>query len=176
MKHICPHCGIECEKATGLINRANKVGSPIYCSKVCSGLARRSNKSSEQLKAEKAKYDAAYRETNASKLKRQKSERHQRVYDPVKQREYNQNRMPLHIEYCRQTEYRAKKVGYDREYRAKKFYGEFYECAIIVEQINNKLIEMADKAELRTIQGTNTKSLKRKRQWLRLMTNLRQLT
>lgn len=35
---------------------------------------------------------------------------------------------------------------------------------------------MADKAELRTIQGTNNKSKKRKRQWLKLMKILPQLT
>ena len=137
---------------------------------------RHKNESIEDFKIRKAEYDRQYREKNKERRAIQKAEYHKKTYDPIKQREYNQKRMPLHIEYCRRPEYRAKKVDYDRVNRAKRFYGEFYECAIIVEQINNKLIQMADKAELRTVQGTNTKSIKRKRQWRRLLKNLPQLT
>lgn len=172
---VCNHCGKNVDKRQCDIDRAKKINAPLYCNKECAGLARRIVITIEQFKANKREYDKIYRLKNHERRKVEKAEYHKANYDPVRQREYNQKRMPLHVEYCRQPKYRAKKVDYDREYRAAKLYGEFAECAILVEKINKMLVQKADKAELRTIQGTNNKSKRRKKQWLRLMKNLPQL-
>ncbi len=174
VKHICPHCQKEFEVYVAYLNKANSIGAPRYCSKACSGLARRKGITPEQFKANKAAYDKEYRLREGQKEKHRASWK--KNYNPVKAAEYRKKRMPIHVEYCRQPEYKEKKIVYDREHRAKKLYGEHWESAILIEQINNKLIQMADKADLRQIQGTNSKSQRRKRQWLRMMTNLRQLT
>jgi len=176
MAQCCPYCKKELTVGIGYINRANKLGVPIYCNRVCAGLGRRHNKTVEQKKAEKAEYDREFRRKNAEKLKVQKAASHKLRYDPIKQREYNQKRMPKHVEYCRQPEYKKKKIEYDQQHTAKKNYGEFAECAILIEKIGKVLVERADKSELRTIQGTNNKSKRRKKQWLRLLQNLPQLT
>lgn len=176
MKHTCPHCNIEFEVKKIYLNRANKIGAPRYCSKKCSGLARRYNKTREQRISEKSEYDRQYREKNRELIKQKKHEHFIKTYDPTQAALDRKKTMPRHIEYCRRPEYKANKITYDMEFRAKKLYGENWESAILIQQINKKLVEMADKAELRTIQGTNNKSKKRKRQWLKLMKILPQLT
>lgn len=176
VSHTCPHCKKEFEVYIAYLNKANSIGAPRYCGKACSGLARRDNKTKEQKIVEKAAYDLQYRIKNADKLRQRHSDYHKKTYDPAKAAIERKKNMPRHIEYCRKPEYRAKKVGYDQQHRAEKQFGEFAECFILLEQIDKTIASKADKHHLRTIQGTNNKSKRRKKQWLRLLKNLPQLT
>lgn len=136
MEIVCPVCNKKADFDPCRVNRAKKEGLNIYCSRVCSGLGRRNNKTVEQKRAEKAEYDRKYREQNKDMLKQKKALRHRQTYDPIKAAIHRKTRMPYHVEYCRRPEYKAYKKQYDIQYRAKKDYGEFYEAAIIVSQID----------------------------------------
>lgn len=168
----CGNCNKEIFKSTGHFNRSVKLGMGFYCDHKCHQATRKT--SIEDKKAVKRSYDQALR--SQPWYKEYKRSCWKKNYDPIKAAEYRQKRMAYHIEYCRQPEYVAWKKQYDQKHNAQSNYGEYAECAILIEKINNTLIKMADKAELRTIQGTNNKSKRRKKQWLRLMKNLPQLT
>lgn len=176
MKAICPYCENEFETTLGVLNAAKKGGYKVYCCRQHSVLARRDRRTKEEKVKAKSEYDKQYRAKNFDQIKAKKQAYNKTPKGREAQKRRRNTRMPKHIEYCRQPEYKAKKVEYDKNYRAEKYFGEFAECSILINQINKVLVERADKAELRTIQGTNTKSQRRKRQWLRLLQNLRQLT
>lgn len=161
MQIICAYCGKAAEKKTGHANRAIKSGLRLFCGKECSGLGRRQNKSTEQKKLEKAKYDNQYRRRDYVKQKRHEYFLRDYAANPEKYRKERQRRMQAHIEYCRQPEYREKKKEYDRTHRARKFYGDFAEAALILFQIE----EFIDNRQIKNNLGLNNKSQKRKRQW-----------
>lgn len=115
MKLKCPICSKEYEKSVGHYNRAIKIGANIYCSKHCSSIGRKllsdkHLKTAEQLKAEKAEYDKAYRKKNSERIKKDKAEKFAIEYanNPDKFREQRKKRMPYHVEYCRKPEQREK--------------------------------------------------------------------
>lgn len=115
---ICPVCNKQHQKENGHLNRAIKLGAPVYCSKECAGIGRRHNKTPEQLKAEKAAYDKAFRENNRVRLKAEKAEAFKKDYaaNPEKYREIRKKRMPQHVIYCRLPKARAK----EREARYRR--------------------------------------------------------
>lgn len=158
---ICPVCGKEFGAFKGEINRALKNGYVVRCSQACSGIARRNNKTPEQKKIEKAEYDKQYRAQNLDWIKAKKKAHFKATYDPIKAAIKRKERMPQHIEYCRQPEYRAWKKRYDKSYRAAKMFGDFGECAIILE----KIFELIDNREIKYINGLTNKSQIRKRRW-----------
>ena len=82
--------------------------------------------------------------------------------NPDKYREERQRRMPSHNEYCRQPEYRKYKKGYDEQYRAKKDYGEFWECAIVLKNLDNEIDYRESKRQNKLYHKSTTK---RKRAW-----------
>lgn len=159
----CCFCGSEIEKASGAINRAQKVGMLLFCDQVCFGLYHREWKSDDQKKADKAAYDAKYRENRKEILKKSKAEYFKKDYaaNPKKYKAERQRRMKSHIEYCRNPEYQKKKKSYDQKHRAEKFYGAFAEAAIILFQIEG----MIDAKLARADKDCNNKSTKRKRLW-----------
>ena len=101
----CAYCGSEVYKKTGAVNRAIKIGKPLYCNKICAGLGRRKNISVEEKKKLKAEYDREYRKNNREQIKERKAEYFQRTYDPEKERIKRKITMPRHVEYCRRPEY-----------------------------------------------------------------------
>ena len=107
----------------------------------------------------KAEYDKAYRIKNRAKIKARKAAYFQKTYDPIKAAIDRKKRMPKHIEYCRQPKYKAWKKEYDRIYRAKKHYGEFWEAAIILNEIQQNV----DNREAKKMNKIYNKSKKRKR-------------
>lgn len=166
----CAHCGCQCDKRAGEVNRARKAGLAIYCGRGCAGLGRRKDtRTPEQKKADKAAYDAEYRAKNRSVLKDKKAAYYAENHDRDKERELRQNRMPQHVEYCRRPEYRAQKKVYDRKYRAEKFYGELAEAFVLTLEIRDAALEKAGgDYELRMMKGTMSKSQKRRRDYERL--------
>lgn len=169
---ICPICGCEKQKGIGHLNRAKKIGAPVYCSKKCAGIARRRNKSLEEKKQEKSDYDKAYRAKNLDTLKINRHEYFKRTYDPVKAAVERKKRMPKHVEYCRQPAYKAKKKVYDEIYNAKRNYGEFGECFRLILEIEKEY----DQREVLQINNLHNKSQKRKRKWQTLLNQNSRLT
>lgn len=128
---LCPACGKKSWRENGAINRARKQGVPIYCNRKCSGMARRKEHPktprNPNFKAMKAEYDREYRKKNREALRKKKHDYFKRTYDPAKAAVKRKQRMPYHVEYCRQPKYKAYKRNYDTEYMAKE-YGEFGEA------------------------------------------------
>ncbi len=160
----CDHCGDTVWLETGHINRARKQGDGLYCNRVCAGMARRVNRSEEEQKELKQRYDAARRIELADKIKAKKAEYHRRNYDPAKAAQYRKNRMPSHIEYCRQPTYKAWKKSYDQQYRANKIYGEFAEVSIVLAELETEITTRALKQTLHELNDTVNKTIKRKRE------------
>jgi hypothetical protein len=165
----CAWCGQPAQKERRDVNRSGKNGMYLYCGRSCSGLGRRANKTKEQKVAEKAAYDAEYRIKNRDALKEKKAEYFQRTYDPESARENRKATMPRHIEYCRRPEYKAYKTRYDRQYRAKHDFGEFWESAVLLVDINHEIQTRITRNEIYAQNGTQNKSLRRKRDFARLV-------
>ncbi len=163
----CDYCGDDFLKETGEINRAAKRGLKIYCSRECSGLGRRKNKSDEQKKEEKQIYDKQYRLDNIALIRIKKSEYFKRTYDPVKAAIQRKKTMPRHIKYCQQPKYKLLKKNYDRTYRAKKQYGEYWECFLLTQDIRAEALSRQSDYEIRLDKGTLSKSQQRKRDYAR---------
>lgn len=125
----------------------------------------------EQKKEIKRLYDIEYRKKNRELLKAKKAAWFQRDYDPVAAAVKRKKRMPLHVEYCRQPEYKKWKKKYDKEYRAKKMFGEFWQAFLIVMEINKEVLERASKYEMSYANGTLNKSQNRSREYERLISN-----
>ena len=168
---VCCHCGADFEREAGAINRARRSNLNLYCGKTCAGIGRRSNKPRAQKISEKAEYDRKYRRKNSAKRKAQKAEYHRNTYDPEKARVERKKRSAAHSEYCRRPEYRRWKAEYDRSYLARKHYGEFAGCALLVRDIRNECLERMSDYEIRIASGTFNKSQKRKRDYDRLNSN-----
>ncbi|MBO6755435.1 MAG: hypothetical protein JJ902_03860 [Roseibium sp.] len=168
----CAHCTAEFQIERGALNRAMRNSAPVYCGRECSGLGRRKWKSPEQKKAEKAAYDVKCRRKNRELLKRKKAAYHQRTYDPEKAAIERKKRMPRHIEYCRRPEYRTWKREYDRQHRAKKFYGEFWECHLLAMDIRAHCLTVQSDYEMRREKRTLNKTQQRKRDYERVIGKL----
>lgn len=164
---ICAHCGKESAKDAGCVNRSKKIGAPIYCGRECSGIARRVEKSRAQKIAEKAEYDRMYRAREAEKLRVKKAEYYQRTADRDKEREARKRRMPAHVEYCRRPEYKEWKAQYDQKYRARKWYGDFGEAAIILNILETEINSRISWIERRRQNGTLNKHQTRRRDYER---------
>lgn len=168
----CPVCELEVDKPKGAVNRAKKKGLSIYCGRECAGIARRNSKTVNQKKAEKAAYDKLYRAKNADRIKKEKAEWFRQTYDPVKAAEERKKNMHKHVQYCRQPKYRARKKEYDRAYRAKKHYGEFWEAQVLSLKIREECLKRQSDYEIRLEIGNLNKAQRRKRD---VTTNSRKL-
>jgi hypothetical protein len=171
MIFLCTHCGKEGDKPAGTVNRAKNAGLNLYCNRICAGLGRRKTpKTEDQRKADKAAYDAEYRLKNLVKRKAQKAEYHKLTYDPEKAAIERKAKMPKHVEYCRRPEYRAWKRRYDKEYLAKKEFGEFWESAMLILDIHRTATNLAGGSyELRKAKGYyERQSQQRRRDYERL--------
>jgi hypothetical protein len=164
----CAQCGRIFEAETGRVNRAVKIGAPLYCGRVCAGLARRLKNppTEEQRRAAKAAYDAERRngpkraEILAKKMNHYYSN-HERL--KAEQAIYRAAHMHRHVEYCRQPEYRVKKAEYDRRRRAELNFGDFSEAALLLADIEREIAEHASKYEIYLTNGTINKAQQRRR-------------
>lgn len=172
MEFNCAQCGTLTDRPSGHVNRARARGNSLYCSKECSGLGRRKGLTVEQRKEAKRLYDIEYRARDPEGRKALKAEYYRRTHDPVREAEIRKKRMPLHVEYCRRPEYREWKRDYDRNYRAVKVYGDFAECFLLVQDIRDECLSRMSDYEIRMENGTLNKSLQRKRDYERSISNL----
>lgn len=162
MKFLCAHCGKTTDKPVGAVNRARSAGLRLFCGRKCAGLGRRKHKTRTQRVEEKQFYDAEYRRKNRGMLKAKKAAYHVATYNPEKQRAYNQQRMPLHVEYCRRPEYRAYKREYDRQLRANE-YGPFAEAYMLALDLNREIKGRMSNEQIKQQNGTFGKAQARAR-------------
>jgi hypothetical protein len=163
MKYKCAHCGKTNDKAAGHVNRARARGLKLYCNRHCSALGRRQGKTVAQKREEKRLYDVQYRANNLPTLKEKKRAYHQRTYDPVEAAKVRKNRMPYHVEYCRQPWYRAWKSDYDRRRRAGEF-GAFADAYTLTIELNREIKRRHDHEEIKYQNGCANKAQGRERE------------
>ena len=162
---MCAHCGLVAEKTVGAANRAKRQGARMYCDRVCAGLARRRNRTDADKKEAKRLYDQQYRATNADRIRARKAAYHKRIYDPAKAAIERKKRAKEHAAYCRRPEYKAWKKIYDRQYRAKKYYGDFWESYLLLLGLNDEIASQASRYEVYAENDTLNKRLKRMREY-----------
>ena len=84
MKIVCPQCRKSKEIQNNYVARARKNGLRLFCSRKCSGLARRKNIPLAERKRRKKEYDVQYRALNLARIKADKAAYYQRTRDPEK--------------------------------------------------------------------------------------------
>lgn len=161
----CHHCGNKHFKSTGHYNRAKKLGLNLFCSRTCAGKNKRSNKTVEQKKEEKRIYDKNYRALNYERLKPKKKAYFKKVYaeNPEKFRLERKRKYKKHLEYLSTPEYKEWKKAYDRKYRCKQEFGEYWEAASLLLDLENEILKRATKYEIKLKNNTLNKALQRGR-------------
>lgn len=166
----CAYCEKLFQKCAGHLNRAKKIGSPIYCDRKCAGLGRRTNETTEEKKSIKSWYDAflavsmTEEDMDLEILQRMVYFQIDYSRNPEKYKTERQRKMPSHLEYCRQPKYKEYKKEYDLNYRAKKDYGEFAEAAVVLFKLEKEIDVRLAKKQNNLI----NKSQKRKRLWQKI--------
>lgn len=142
----CPQCRRVAERDASRVNRSRRVGMRVYCSRLCSGLARRTERLPEsERKAKKAAYDVLYRAERVEERREQKREYHRATYDPkrarrVREERKRKNGLSYHAEYCRQRfakrpALKRGKVMYDRARRDRLYYGPLAPAAQLLRKL-----------------------------------------
>ena len=166
MECICHQCGAAFKRAAGCVNRSIAIGAPVYCGRKCSGISRRKPKPTDvEAKAAKAEYDRQYRAANLERIKAGKLDWYRANHAEILARmtEKRKDKMPYHLEYCRQPAYREKKSKYDLHRRAVKQFGEFSEAFLILQDVEKEISQRASRYEIYSQNGTLNKALRRRR-------------
>lgn len=159
----CASCSKHGTKPAGAVNRARRIGAPLYCDKVCAGLGRRKpEKTKAQRIEEKRLYDASRRKKLRARLKAEKAAYYATHFDRDKERAYRKAHKEQHNEYCRRPEYRAYKTLYDLDRRAAE-YGEFAEAYKLVLEVDREIKSRMSRYEIYAANGTINKKLQRTR-------------
>lgn len=164
---VCCFCKAKVHLPTGAVNRARSRGANLYCGRSCSGVGRRKNKTRDQKVEEKRLYDMEYRRKNKALLKAKKSAYFQQTYDPAAAAIERKKNMARHAEYCRRPEYKEWKREYDRQYRAKQDYGEFWESFIVLTDIEREVFSRMSWYEIHLENGQLNKRNQRRRDYER---------
>jgi len=102
-------------------------------------------------KEAKRLYDIEYRRKNKELLKIKKAAHYREKVEYYRKKEKERRSKPenikAHNEYCRMPEYVKSKRLYDVVYRSMKEYGEFWESAVLVNQIEKEVRNMVPKNE-----------------------------
>jgi len=157
----CSHCGEDCEKTVGHINRALKLGSLLFCDRICFGLSSRKWNSEAEKKKQKKIYDQKYSKTNKDRIKSRMRTYNSSPAGRAMQKRNREKFKQAHLEYCRTPEYKKWKKDYDLKYRAKKNYGEYWQAFVFLLQIENEIEKRQVKQQL----GLYNKSINRKRRY-----------
>lgn len=167
MDCLCPQCGHQFSAKTAHYNRAENIGAPLYCGRICAGLARRLKNppTDDERKWAKRQYDKARRESKRNELCAKKREHYYANRERIlaEQKVYRAKHMARHVAYCQQPEYKAYKSDYDRKYRAVKTYGEFAEAFLMLIGIDSAVAERATRHEIYSQNETLNKAQKRRR-------------
>lgn len=163
MNDKCDFCHNPTGKSIGQLNRARKEGLKIFCNRKCFGLSKRKNKTEKEKKEEKRLYDIEYRKKNVDRLKKQKAEYFKKDYaaHPEKYKEIRRKNYHKHLEYLSTSKYKQWKKEYDKRYRAKKNFGVFAECQLILQELSEIVPSKKAKYDL----GLINKSQIRKRNY-----------
>jgi len=86
-------------------------------------------------KEEKRLYDIEYRRKNRGRLRRGKQIYYQTDSGKAASKRNRDKLTDYHLEYCRTEKYKAWKKHYDKINRAKCKYGEYWECFLIIMDI-----------------------------------------
>jgi hypothetical protein len=113
-------------------------------------------------KEQKREYDRLYREKNKELIKEKKRAYNKTPEGRATQKRSREKRKQQHLEYCRTEKYKAWKKEYDKKYLAQRKYGEFWESAILLNEISKVVDNRQSVQEKRTI----NKMQKRKRNQL----------
>lgn len=173
---VCAFCGKVSKKYVGHVNRAKKEGLSVYCNRTCAGLGRRHNKTQEQKKKEKSDYDKNYRYYHREGIKERRKEYFKKDYaaNPEKYRKERKRRYSEHLKYLQTPEYKKWKQYYDEKFRAKKDYGVFWECSILLKELEEWLVNNAPEG-MHFQMGITNKTQKRKRLWQKTIKNQKNL-
>ncbi len=167
MTMICPQCSTQFEVRAGHANRAAKTGAPLYCGRVCAGLARRRAVplSEAERKEVKRVYDAKRRAEKHDEICAKKLAHYYANHERFKAEHavYRARHMSRHVEYCRRLEYREWKKEYDRRYKAGLNFGEFAEAFMLLQDIENEVAARATRYEIYSANGTLNKAQTRRR-------------
>ena len=171
VSYACAWCGQDASRERGAINRAKRQGMALYCGRTCSGLGRRNPNppTDAERRAAKADYDRQYRERDREAKAAKRAAYYQRTRDVEKERAYRKANMARHVEYCRRPDYVAWKREYDRSYRAKKDFGEFWESGLLLLDLHAEITARASRAEIYAANGTAAKTQQRKRAYDQLV-------
>lgn len=165
---ICDYCGKSMQKSTGHYNRAIKLGAGIYCDRKCAGLGRRIEETPEEKREIKSWYDLFIRTSRKEDeywlnyLQTAFSFHFDYAANPDKYKRIRKEKQASHNEYCRQPKYKEWKKGYDEQYRAKKNYGDWWEAAIALKNLDKEIDYRESKRQNKIYNKSTTK---RKRAW-----------
>lgn len=84
-----------------------------------------------------------------------------------KEREQRKARAGQHAAYCRHPEYKKWKKQYDQKYRAGKWYGDFGEASIVLNELITEINSRVERTEIRRQNGTLNKWIARRRDYER---------
>lgn len=90
-------------------------------------------------KEKKRLYDIEYRRNNKEIIKAKKRAYNSSPAGRAMQKRHRIKFKEYHNNYCMQPEYRKNKKEYDKKYRAQKKYGEFWECALLIDEIDSEV-------------------------------------
>jgi len=134
-----------------------------FCSQKHFGLSYRTGKSKKQLKEEKQLYDVEYRRINKKHIKATHKTYNESPNGRAMQKRNRDKFKNYHLEYCRTPEYRRWKKASDEIYRAKKFFGEWWECMILVKKIKSEVCRLVPEPyERAKMRGTIAKMMRKK--------------
>lgn len=127
----CDYCGEAATHGAGHVKRSRSQGAGLYCSRECSGLARRTWHTDETKKAQKAAYDRQRREELGDELRAQKRAAYWRDHEKRLEEGFALRATPewkaAHAAYVKTPRYREWKRAYDERRRDAEF-GEFAEA------------------------------------------------
>ena len=167
----CNNCGAAAKKERGAYNRATKRGYRNFCSRKCAGEAKKIDRCPNERKERKRIYDAEYRSKNKELLKKKKAEWRRKTYDPERAAQERKSKMAAHVEYCRRPEYKKYKKKYDKEYRARKKYGEYWESFCLLMDIKEEVLKKSNRYQVDLENNKLNKKLRRRRDYERLNCN-----
>jgi len=171
MELICCYCNKSFtvkDNNIGQRKKSIRLGLHIYCNRTCAGLGRRTNESPELKREIKTWYDLFIRASRTEDeywlnyLQTAFSFHFDYAASPDKYKRIRKEKQASHNEYCRQPEYKQWKKGYDEQYRAKKDYGDWWEAAIALKNLDKEIDYRESKRQNKLYYKSTTK---RKRAW-----------